>query len=88
MGGPRSCTDERQRSAFAESRKGLRLAGSSGGHLVPPTPLRKKGLLELVAQDSVLEAFGCLQGGRLRQLSGQPVPVLDHPHSKNLPVST
>jgi len=27
-------------------------------------------------------AFECLQGCRLSNLSGQPVPVFDHPHRK------
>ena len=49
-----------------------------------PTPLLRQGHLEPVAQDRVQVAFEYLQGGRLHNLSGQPVPVLSHPHSKTV----
>ncbi|KAK4823251.1 hypothetical protein QYF61_000218 [Mycteria americana] len=55
--------------------------GTSGGHLVQP-PLLKQSHLETVAQDPSQTAFEYLQGRRLHKLPGQPVPVLDHPHSK------
>uniref|UniRef100_A0A8B9ZIF6 ADP ribosylation factor guanine nucleotide exchange factor 1 n=1 Tax=Anas platyrhynchos TaxID=8839 RepID=A0A8B9ZIF6_ANAPL len=38
-----------------------------------------------VAQDHVKAAFEYLQGGRLHNPSGQPVPVLSNPHSEALP---
>ena len=37
--------------------------------------------LELLTQDHVQAAFEDLQGGIPNNLSGQPVPVLHHPHS-------
>ena len=45
-----------------------------------PTTLLKQGHLQLVAQDHVQTAFEYLQGWRIHNLSGQPVPVLSHPH--------
>jgi len=54
---------------------------------LPPGP-SKQGRLEAVAQDHVQVALEYLQkrrqGGRLHSLSGQPVPVLGHPHSKEV----
>jgi len=44
-------------------------------------PLLKHGHLELVAQDHVLEY---LQGWRLHNLPGQPVPWLGHPHREKV----
>ena len=49
-----------------------------------PTPLLKQGHLGQVASDHVQIAFEYLQGWRLHNLSGQPVPVLGHPHSKKV----
>ena len=49
-----------------------------------PTPLLKQGHVEGVAQDCVQMAFEYLQGWRLHNLSGQPVPVLSHPHSEKV----
>ena len=49
-----------------------------------PTLLLKQGHLELVAQDYIQMAFEYLQQWRLRNLSGQPMTVLCHPHSKNV----
>ncbi|KAK4810494.1 hypothetical protein QYF61_004274, partial [Mycteria americana] len=40
-----------------------------------PTPLCQQGHLEPVAQDHVQTAFEHLQGGRLHNLPGQPVPA-------------
>ena len=64
--------------------KWLRLTGTSGGRLVYHLPLLKQGLLQLVAQEHVQMAFEHLQGWRLHNLSGQPVPVLGHPHSEKV----
>jgi len=61
----------------------LRVEGASGGYLVQPS-LLNQGHLQLVAQDSVCMAFKHLQGWRLHSHSGQPVPVLGHPHSENV----
>ena len=44
----------------------------------------KHGHLELVAQVCIQLGFAYLQGWRLHNLSGQPVPVLGHPHSKRV----
>jgi len=49
-----------------------------------PTTLPNQSHLELVAQDYVQTAFEYLQGGTLQHLSGQPVPVFSHPHSKKV----
>lgn len=38
-----------------------------------PPPLLKQGHLQLVAQDHIQTAFGCLQGRRLHHLSGWPL---------------
>jgi len=38
--------------------------------------------LDMVAQDHIQMAFEDLQGWRLHDLPGQPVPVLSHAHSK------
>ena len=61
----------------------LRLEGTSGGHVVQ-TPLLKESYLELVAPDHVQTAFEYPQGWRFHKLSGQPVPVPGHPHSKKV----
>ena len=47
-----------------------------------PTPLLKQGHLQPLAQDQFQMVFEYLQPWRLHKLSGQPVPVLGHPHSK------
>ena len=47
-----------------------------------PTPLLKQGHLDPVAQDRVQIAFEYHE--RLHNLSGQPVPVLGHPHSEKV----
>ena len=47
-----------------------------------PTSLLKQGHLKLVAQDHVQMDFEDLQGWRLHNLSGQPVLMLSHSHSK------
>jgi len=47
-------------------------------------PLLKKGQLKPAAQDCVQMDFECLQGQRLHNLSGQPVPMLSHPLSNNI----
>jgi len=49
-----------------------------------PTPLLKQGHLQPVSQDHDQTAFEYLQGWRLHQLPGQPVPVLGHPHNEKL----
>ena len=46
------------------------------------TPCSRHSHLHLVvldAQDCVQLGFGCLQGWRLRHISGQPVQAFDHP---------
>ena len=47
-----------------------------------PTHLLQQGHLEPLSQDHVQMAFEYLQGQRLHNLSGQPVPELSHPHSE------
>ena len=59
------------------------MEASSGGHLIQP-PLLRQGHSKPVAQNCGQTAFEYLQGGRLHNLSGQPVPVLTHPHSKTV----
>ena len=49
-----------------------------------PTPLLEQDHLEHVAQDRVQAGFEYLQRRRLHSLSGQPVPVLGHPQSKEV----
>lgn len=58
----------------------LRLEGTSGDPLVKP--LSKQGQEQQAAQGRVQSAFEYLQGRRLHNLSGQPVPVFDHLHSE------
>ena len=61
--------------------------GETGGDLwrsSGPTPVLKQGHLEQVAQDCIQMAFQYLQGWRLHNLSGQPVPVLGHSPSKKV----
>ena len=58
--------------------------GSDLWRSLGPTPLLKKGYLKLVAQDHVQMSFEYLQGWRLRNLSGQAVQVLSHPHSEKM----
>jgi len=62
----------------------LGLEGTSGDHLVHPI-LLKQVHLEQAAQDGVHASFEYLQRRRLHNPSGQPVPVLRHPHSKVFP---
>lgn len=45
----------------------------------------KTGLLEQFKWDHVQESFEYFQRSRLRNRSGQPVPVLSHPQSKAFP---
>jgi len=45
-----------------------------------PTLLLKQDHQEPGAQDHVQMAFECLQGGRLHNLSGQPLAILGHTH--------
>lgn len=51
----------------------LRLSG--------PVPPLKQGPTELIAQDHAQMAFEWLQGGRLKKVSGQFMPVLSHSHN-------
>ncbi|KAM6343521.1 zinc transporter 7 isoform 3-T7 [Alca torda] len=46
-----------------------------------PNPLPEQGHLEQAAQERIQRGFEYLQRRRLRNLSGQPVPVLWHPQS-------
>ena len=59
------------------------LEGASGGHLVQP-PCSSKATYSLLAQNHVQTAFEHLQGWRLDNLPGQPVPVLSHSHCKKV----
>ena len=58
---------------------GRDLCGSSS-----PTPLTKQGHLKQAAQDLGQVGFEYLQRSRLHNPSGQPVPVLCHPPSKEV----
>jgi len=60
-------------SIFIESHNLWRLSG--------PKPLLKQGHLQPVVQDCIQITFDYLQGWRLHNLPGQPVPLLSHPHS-------
>ena len=70
------------KSMLTESQKGWGWKGPL--EVSGPTPLLKEGHLKLIAQDHVQMAFEHLQGVRLHNLSGQPVPVLCDPHSKKV----
>ena len=48
-----------------------------------PTSLLRQGHPEPVAQDH-LQTFKYIQERRLHNLSGQPVPLLGHPHSEKV----
>jgi len=52
-------------------------------HLVP-TPCHEQGHLPLdqVAQSSIQPGLEHFQGGDIHSFSGQPVPVLHHPHGE------
>jgi len=58
---------------------GRDLCGSSS-----PTPLLKQGLPQQATQDLVRAGLEYLQRRRLHNPSGQPVPVLRHPQSKEV----
>ncbi|XP_074958280.1 A-type potassium channel modulatory protein KCNIP1 isoform X1 [Phalacrocorax aristotelis] len=47
-----------------------------------PIPLLEQAHLEQGAQEHIQVGFDCLQGRRLHNLSGQPVPLLCHPQDK------
>lgn len=49
-----------------------------------PTALLKQGHLKQVAWDSVQAGFESLQSKKLHNFSGQPIPVLCHPQSKEI----
>jgi len=59
------------------------LEGTSVGHLVQ-TPLPKQGHLQQTADDRVLAGLEYLQRRRLRNPSGQPIPVLRHPQREKV----
>ena len=48
------------------------------------TPLLDKVHPEQGTQERIQVDFECLQGRRLHNLSGQPVPLLCHPHRKEV----
>lgn len=54
-----------------------------GGHLVQH-PCSNRATYKQVVRDCVQMAFEYLQGQRLLNLSGEPMPVLSHPHGKNV----
>ena len=58
---------------------GRDLCGSS------PIPLSQQGHLQQAAQELVQVCFEYLQRRRLYKTSGHPIPVLCHPHSKEVP---
>jgi len=60
----------------------LRLEETSEAHLVHPPA--QAGPPRPFVQDCVQVAFEYLQGQRLHNLPGQPVPALCHPHSKKV----
>jgi len=60
----------------------LRLEGTSGGNLVHPPA--QAGTPTASCPGLVQTVFEYLQGGTLHHLSGQPVSVLGHPHSKKV----
>lgn len=49
-----------------------------------PTPLLKLSNPEQAAQDNVQASFEDTQGGRLQNLSGQPVPALHHLYNEEV----
>uniref|UniRef100_A0A8B9Q2H3 D-aminoacyl-tRNA deacylase 1 n=2 Tax=Apteryx owenii TaxID=8824 RepID=A0A8B9Q2H3_APTOW len=74
---PAATVDPKQNHRIAEVGRDLWRSSSS-------TPLLKQRHLEHIAQDHVQVAFENLQRRRLRNLSGQPVPMLCHPHSEKV----
>lgn len=56
----------------------------AGGRSASPTSLPKQGQLRQFAQDSIQLSFEYLQGWRLHSFARQPLPVLNHPHSKSV----
>jgi len=67
---------------------GFGLEGTFRGHLAQ-TPCNEQGRLQLdqVAQSPVQPGLECFQGWGIYHLSGQPVPVFQHPCKKFLPYS-
>ena len=59
------------------------LGGTSEDHLVQPPA--KQDSLEHIVQDGSQVGFEYLQRRRHHSLSGQPIPVLCHPHSTEVP---
>lgn len=66
---------------YMEFTEGLRLEGPSRGHLAQ-LPSSKQDKLEQTMLGLAQVGFEYLQRSRLLILSGQPVSVFDHPHSK------
>lgn len=71
----KECNSQKQSYAIVEVGRNLWSSSS-------PTPCSKQGDLEQVTRDCAQSGFECLQGRRLQNLSGQPVPVLDDSHNK------
>jgi len=53
-------------------------------HLIQ-SPLPKQGHLQKAAQDCIQAGFEYLQGRKIHNPSGEPVPVLCHPQREEVP---
>ena len=77
------CAPKKRLSSESQNHRmvgvGRDLCGSSS-----TTPLPKQGHLHQAAQDLVQAGLEYLQRRRLHNSPGQPVPVLCHPHSKEV----
>ena len=80
---PLECT--RGHKNLTESHRMVRVRRDLWGS-PSPTPLPKQGHLQQTAQDLVQAGFEYVQRRRIHNLPRQPVPMLHHPQSKEVPL--
>ena len=74
--------NKRDERSITESQNGH--GGNGPLKITQSNPPAEQDHLEHIAQDGIQAGFECVQRRRLHNLSGQPVPVLCHPHCHSM----